>query len=108
MRKLKFLTLALFFSMTSLFASEKINKANTDIREQIVQLLDDAKFELKEDYKMYLTFTFNSNGEIVVLNVTSSNKEIKDFIRNNINYKKLENPGIINETYTMPIHLKAI
>lgn len=107
MRKLKFLTLALFFSMTSLFASEKIENLNADIREQIVQLLDDAKIEIEQDYKMDVTFTFNSYGEIVVLNVNSDKKEIRKFIRENVNYKKLQNPGNINEKYTMPIFIKA-
>ena len=107
MRKLKFLTLALLFSMTSLFASERTDNLNADIRTQIVELLDNAKFEIEEDYKMDFTFTFNSNGEIVVLNVNSNSKEIKDFIRKNVNSKKILNPGIKNEKYTMPIYVKA-
>ena len=108
MKKLQFLTKALFFSMTSLFAAEKLDNLNTDIREQVVQLLNDAKFEIEQDYKMEFTFTFNSNVEIVVLDVNSRNKEIIECIRENINYKKLQNPEVKNEKYTMPIHVKAI
>jgi ribosomal protein S17E len=107
MKKLKFLTLALFFSMTSLFASEKIDNLDAEIREQVVQLFDDAKFKIEEDFKMDFTFTFNSNGEIVVLNVNSKSKEIINYIRKNVNNKKLINPGVKNEKYTLPIYVKA-
>ena len=107
MRKLKFLTLALFFSMTSLFASEKLDNLNTEIRDQIVKLLDDAKFKIEEDYKMDFTFTFNSRGEIVVLDVNTNREDIKEYIRKNVNYVKLQSPGVKNEKYTIPINVKA-
>lgn len=72
-----------------------------------MKLLDDAKFEIKENYKTHFTFTFNSDGEIVVLDVNSNRKDIKEYIRKNINKKKLENPGVKNQKYTMPIIVKA-
>ena len=108
MKKLQFLTLALFFSMTSLFASEKMDKLDADIRQQVVQLMGNVEFETKEDYKMNFTFTFNTEGEIVVLDVNTRNKEIIKFIRENINNKTIENPGVINKKYVMPIYVKTI
>lgn len=108
MKKLQFLTLALLFSMTSLFASEKMDNLDADIRQQVVQLLNDAKFELEQDYKMEFTFTFNSKGEIVVLDVDSRNKQIIEYIRENINYKTLDNPGVKDKKYVMPIYVKTI
>ena len=72
MRKLKLVAVALLFSMTNLFASENLEKANTEIRNQIVNLFDDAKFIAESDFKVNFSFTFNANGEIIVLNVDST------------------------------------
>jgi len=108
MRKLKLVAVVLLFSMTSLFASENLEKANTEIRNQIVNLFDDAKFIAESDFKVNFSFTFNANGEIIVLNVDSTRADIKDYIRKNVNYKKLENPGSKDEIYTMPIKVKVI
>jgi len=108
MRKLKLLTVAFLFSMTTLFASEKIDDTNTAIRDQIVQLLDNAQFESVKDFNVEFTFTFSSDGEIVVLNVNSDRIDVIDYIRNNVNYKKLNSPGIKGEKYTVPIKVKAV
>jgi len=108
MRKLKLLAVAFLLSITTLFASENIDDTNTGIRDQIIQLLDNAQFESEKDFNIEFTFTFNSDGEIVVLNVNSSRKDVKDYIRNNVNYKKINSPGIKNEKYTLPIKVKTI
>lgn len=101
MKNLKLFAVALF-GMTTLFASEGIEDRK-EIRNQVVDLFDDAKFETKKDLKIDFTFTFNQKGEIVVLKVGSSREDIKDYIRKNVNYKKIENPGTQNQIYKMPI-----
>lgn len=110
MRNLKLLTVAFLLGMTSLFASDNIDNPNTEIRVQIVKLLDDAKLEVEfsgeTNFIVNFSFTFNSKGEIVVLNVDSKREDIKDFIRKNVNYKKLPSPGVQNEIYKMPINVK--
>ena len=108
MKKLKLFTLALFLGMTSLFALENIEDENKEIRNQVVNLFDDAKFEAEKDFRVNFTFTFNTKGEIVVLNVDSSRKDIKDYIRKNVNNMKLETPGIQNHIYKIPITVKII
>lgn len=108
MRKLKLLTLALVIGATSLFASEKTENINTEIRDQVVNLFDRAKFETKEGFKVEFTFTFNTNGEIVVLNLDSNREDIKDYIRKNVNYKKIQKPGIKDRIYKMPINVKVV
>lgn len=105
MKKLKLFAVALLFGMTTLFASEGIEDRK-EIRNQVVDLFDGAKFETKKDFKIDFTFTFNQKGEIVVLKVGSSRKDIKDYIRKNVNYKKIENPGAQNQIYNMPIKVK--
>ena len=110
MRKLKLFTVAFALGMTSLFASENIEDLNKEIRYQVVELLSAAEFETDKDVNINLTFTFNSYGEIVVLNIASDsmNKDVKEFIRDNVNYKKIQNPGLENQNYSLPINVKAI
>jgi len=107
MKKVKLFTVAFLFGMTTLFASENIEDIK-EIRNQVEELFDDAKFEIEEDFKVDFTFTFNQKGEIVVLKVDSSRQDIRDYIRENVNYKKFENPGIQNQKYKMPINLKIV
>ena len=108
MKKLKFFTLALFFGMTSMFASENTDETNIEIRDQISALFDNAYTETVDDLNMTLTFTFNSEGEIVVLNVDSNRKDIKDFVRKYVNNQKLESPGLMNVKYMVPINVRSL
>ena len=67
---------------------------------------EDAKFEAEKDFRFDFTFTLNSNNEIVVLNVDSSRKDIKDYIRKKVNNRKIKTPDIKNDIYKMPITVK--
>lgn len=110
MKKLALLTLAVVLSTTGLFAMdvtpEEISKE--DVRSQIVKLLDNPEFAVERDFNVEVQFTFSSEGEIVVLGVSSSRVDVKQYIRDHINYKKLENPGVRNRIYTMPLKVKAL
>lgn len=108
MKNLKLLLLVFALGTTTLFASDNPVKENNEIREQIVNLLDKGKFEAEEDFEVEFTFTFNSNGEIIVLNVNSNKENVKDYIRKHVNSKKIQNPGLKNEIYTIPLKIKTI
>lgn len=109
MKNLKLLLLVFVFGTTTLFASEKIDDdANTEIRDQIVNLLDNVKLNTDADFQFILTFTFNSKGEIIVLNENSNKSEVKDYIRKHINHKKFQNPGVKDEIYSIPLKIKAL
>ncbi len=105
MKNLKVLALALMLGVTTSYASEDIEDKK-EIRNQVVELFDDAEFETQRDFQIDFTFTFNDRGEIVVLRVGSTRKDIRDYIRQNVNYKKIENPGVQNQVYSMPIQVK--
>ena len=107
MKTLKLFTVAFLLGMTTLIASENIEDVK-EIRNQVVDLFDNAKFETDKDFKVDFTFTFNQKGEIVVLTVDSSRQDIRDYIRKNVNYKKIQNPGIQNQKYRMPIKVKVV
>jgi hypothetical protein len=65
---------------TSLFASIGNNAAT-------------EKFEL-ENQNVKLTFSINSESEIVVLSVNSKKSDILKFVRNNLNGKKIKGKGL--------------
>ena len=109
MRKFKLLALALVISTTSLFASDFNDSDTKDVmRNQIVKLLNTPNFTINNDIEVNITFTFSSEGEIVILSVDSKNQDILKYIRENLNNKKIENPGKWDKHYSMPIKVKSI
>jgi len=109
MKKLKLFTLALLIGTVGLFASEIENSVTPkdDIRGEIAELLKSPDFTLEKDINVTITFTFSSEGELVVLGVNSKNSDVLNYIRKNLNYKKIENPGKRDKIYTMPLKLAS-
>ena len=109
MRKLKLFTLALFIGTTGLFASEisKTELKKSDIGIQIENLLNDTEFLFDNTIEVQIKFTFNSEGEIVVLKVSSSDSNVLNYIRKNLNGKVILNPGERNKLYNLSLKLQA-
>ncbi|SDW19398.1 hypothetical protein SAMN05444411_101255 [Lutibacter oricola] len=105
MNKFKLLALALVLGTTSLFASINPEVSKEEIRKQIVELVQDFQSTI-DNQDVKVTFTFSTEGEIVVLKVASSDKDVLSFVRKNLNGKVLQNPGKVNRHYTMPIRIK--
>jgi len=107
MRKLMLTALALVIATTTLFANN-VNPDNStkEMRNQIVTLMDAPNFEIHQEIKVTITFTFSSAGEIVVLNVDSKDSDVLNYIRKNLNQKVISNPGEKFKHYTMPFTLR--
>jgi hypothetical protein len=109
MKKFKLFALALVIGTAGLFAAEleSPKTPKKEIRTQIVKLLKTPRFAVPNDIDVTVTFTFSSEGELVVLNVDSKNKDVLKYIRKNLNYKKIQNPGDQNKLYEMPLKLTS-
>ncbi|MFD0761812.1 hypothetical protein ACFQZW_06935 [Lutibacter aestuarii] len=108
MKKFKLLTLALIIGTSSLFAANIEEDISKDkMRSEIVKLLEKPDFIVENEIYVNITFTFSSEGEVVVLNVDSKNQDVLNYIRKNLNYKKIENPGVRDKIYSMPITVKS-
>ncbi len=109
MRKFKLLALAFIIGSASLFAAdvEDPEVPAEAVRNEIIQLLKAPEFVITEDINVIIKFTFSSEGEMVVLCPGCNNKDVMNYIRKNLNYKKFKNPGIRDKIYTMPLKLKA-
>jgi hypothetical protein len=108
MNKIKVLAIVLMMGATSLFANPTVDADVTkdEIRKQIIELVEKSVSNFKNEITVTITFTFNTSGEIIITNVESRTKEVLAFIRENINNKKLENPGKVKREYTLPITIK--
>ena len=109
MRKFKLLALALLIGTASIFATEmNPDSSKKGMRTQIVKLLNTPDFTIENDIQVNITFTFSSEGEIVVLSVDSKDRDVLKYIRKNLNYKKIQNPGKRDKLYSMPIKVKSV
>ncbi len=105
MRKFKLLALALVIGTASLFATTVEEVPNEEIRSQIVKLLKTPDFGIDYEMTVNISFTFSSEGEVVVLSVDSKNRNVLNYVRKNLNYKKIQSPGERDKLYTMPLKI---
>jgi len=105
MNKFRLLAIALVFGTMSLFANNVTSPevSKDEIRAQIIELVQHSPNTIENEVAVHVTFTFSSEGEIIVKKVNSRDKDVLAFIRENLNSKKLENPGKANRNYTMSI-----
>lgn len=105
MKKFKLLAIAFIVGTATLFATEVDDPdvPKTEIRDQIIDLLENPEFTIENEVTVNVSFTFSSEGEIVVLNVDSQNDEVLSYIRTNLNHKTIENPGEQDKVFIMPL-----
>lgn len=109
MKKFKLLVLAFLIGTAGLFAMETGSPENPEkeMRSEIVKMLQSPDFNIDKEINVVLKFTFNSEGEIVVLCAGCKDREIVDYIRENLNRKKFQNPGIKDKIYNLPLKIKV-
>lgn len=106
MKKLNVLALALVIGTASLFASNVVSDIPTkQIRTQIVDLFKTPKFNIEEDLKVNIFFTFNSAGEIVLLKIDSKDKDVLNYVQESLNNKKVQTPGELYKVFTMTLKI---
>jgi hypothetical protein len=110
MKNLKLFVIALLIGTTGVFASEISTEPlkKSDIATQIENLLEQTEFTFNNTSQVQITFTFNSEGEIVVLKVNSADKAVLNYIRKNLNGKTIENPGERDKLYCLNLKLQVI
>ena len=109
MRKFKLLALAFVIGTASIFATnvDDLKKPTKELRNEIVKILQAADIELDNDATVIIKFTFNSEGEMVVLCPGCKNKKLVSFIRENLNNKKFKNAGERDKIYKMPLKIEV-
>jgi hypothetical protein len=83
-------------------------KPTDQLREEIVDIigfsfLDDYE---ENEYAAEVLFTVNSEQELIVLSVNSESDEAEDYLRNKLNYKKVDHsPTKYGEIYLLPVKM---
>ncbi|MGA9271235.1 MAG: hypothetical protein WBV45_11480 [Lutimonas sp.] len=83
-------------------------KPTDQLREEIVDIigfsfLDDYE---ENEYSAEVLFTVNSEQELIVLSVNSESGEAEDYLRNKLNYKKVDHmPSKYGEIYLLPVKM---
>ncbi|MDN3594754.1 hypothetical protein [Zunongwangia endophytica] len=75
---------------------------------EISSLLKNHELDLKKDVRANVLLAINKDNEIVVLSVEADNKEVERFIKQKLNYKKINcavDPDV--EEFKLPVTLKA-
>ena len=85
---------------------EKINKEEAIA--EIAQLLKNPTFELEEDTRASVILIVNSKNELVVLSVNTENSQVESYVKNRLNYKKLENPLEKGKEYKLPVIITSM
>ncbi|MDH3322743.1 MAG: hypothetical protein OEM04_07120 [Flavobacteriaceae bacterium] len=107
MKKLLILAIALFTLNVS--ATEKPVKPTDALRTEIIDLLGPNCPEdlSKNECTIDVIFTVNSESEIIVLSVDSSNDLAESFVKNKLNYKKVNYESHeVGELFLLPVTFK--
>ena len=84
-------------------------KPNQSLSSQITKMLSDNSFSDQEnDLTAQVRFTLNGEGQIVVLSVDTDYAVLEGFVKNRLNYKKVEISNIEEgKLYTVPVRISA-
>jgi hypothetical protein len=106
MKNLKVLLFALLLSTSVVFANNFVPDIPVkEIRSQVADLFTTPEFKVTEDIVVNITFTFSTDGDIIVLSVDSKDPEILKYVRNNLNHKYIDTPGEPNRIFSLPLKI---
>jgi hypothetical protein len=111
MKKLKTVSVALaLFATMSAFATKgkKVTKEN-NLTGQIYELLKEHEFKLdSEELTAEVRFIVNEEGELVVLSVETDHDIVEGYVKNRLNYKKVQSEEIVpGRVYELPVRITA-
>lgn len=109
MKTIKMLLLALAITFGSVVSANALTneKDPTSLQEEITKLLQNPNFSLEHEIQANVTFIVNKNSEIVVLAVDCNCKQSSNYIKNRLNYKKLDvKVEDLNKTFVVPVKIE--
>jgi len=108
MKAFKFLALAFVIGTVSVFAkTNKILEVPVkQIGSQVAELFKSPEFAVEKELIVNVIFTFNEEGEIVVLHIASRDKEIRKYVTKSLTDKTIRTPGEENRVFKLPVSIK--
>lgn len=85
------------------------NKPSKSISTQIQKMLQNNSFDIEEgELYAQVRFTFNKDGEIVVLSVETEDNTLEGFVKGRLNYKKVDAQNTEEgKMYTVAVRVTA-
>ena len=109
MRKISLvLVAAMLLSVGSTFANDGENEnPSKSLSVQISELLRDNSLTSKHvDMTAFVRFTLNEKREIVILTVNADNEVLEMFVKEKLNYQKVNVQKYkVGRAYTMPVRI---
>jgi hypothetical protein len=108
MKSFKFILLVSAVFLLSVASFANPIKPTDQLRGEIVDIigfsfLDDYE---ENEYSAEVLFTVNSEQELIVLSVNSESDEAEDYLRDKLNYKKVDHlPSKYGEIYLLPVKM---
>lgn len=107
MKAIKFLFLAaVLIAQTSFANNNKPASSPKVVVQHVSSLLENPDFEVEQEIIAQVKLIVNSERQVVVLNVTSTNSNVESFIKSRLNYVKV-NGALAGEQFTIPVRLIA-
>ena len=113
MKSLK-LFVAIFSLSILATTSINANNSNTEptkeknpLRTEIINLIgNEIPIDIKKTINTEISFTFNNNNELIVIDVDSKNEQLISYIKSKLNYKKINMKNVKKkEVYTLPLRV---
>lgn len=109
MKKLSFFIVLVVLSFNVSFANNPITDPTSQVVLEIKKLLESPKFNFEnqdQEAKAMVTFTLNNKNEIVIIDVESENIHIGFFVKERLNYHRLNNQSLLKgKVYKMPLKI---
>ncbi|RNC84911.1 MAG: hypothetical protein ED556_10025 [Winogradskyella sp.] len=84
---------------------EKADETNELITKTVSKLLENPYFELNENTKAMVKLAINKDNELVVLSVDTENKNVENYIKSRLNYKKVSEELGRSRYYEVPVKM---
>ncbi|MGB5363148.1 MAG: hypothetical protein WBN17_07585 [Aureibaculum sp.] len=111
MKNLKLIAVAFAFAIftTSFsFASTLEDNPNSELREQIVELLNNAEIEIDtHELIAEVIFILNKKNELIIIDVNTNDEKADYLLRTNLDHKKVKTMlnSVQGKIYTIPIRI---
>jgi len=107
MKTIQFLFLAaVLMAQTSFANNNKPVNSPEVVVQHVSTLLENPDFEIEDEILAKVKLIVNNEGQVVVLDILSTDANVKSFIKSRLNYEKI-NGALAGEQFTIPVRLIA-
>ena len=95
------------FVTSATYANETETTSSDQLSSQVAELLGNHPFdEVEEGIEATVSFMLNKEGEIVIVSVDSDSEGVEQFVKEKLNYQKVNTIGLKNgKIYEIPLTL---